>query len=281
MANTLGSDMDRNALLELLDEKKIREYLDANGLGSIRNVDIFSSISSTNDYLLESAFASKQVSVCLSEHQTRGRGRYGHQWVSPNAANLYISMSWPFKVWKQEYETLSLWLLISIAELLERYNCSNIQLKWPNDLCVNKKKLAGVLIERKVNEQKNVFIIGVGLNVAMSLHNNVKIDAPWIDLLSIKSDWGLTRNELAANVISSFYNVLVGLEENQLVDLRARWQTYDILLNNRIEFLNEGKVKLGIVKGIDDLGNIALNLDGELVHMHSAYISEIKIIGNI
>ncbi|MFK7816764.1 MAG: biotin--[acetyl-CoA-carboxylase] ligase [Gammaproteobacteria bacterium] len=272
--------MDRNAFLERLDELKIREYLVVNGLSNVKNVDVFSSIPSTNDYLLESALANKQISVCLSEQQTKGRGRYGHQWVSPSAANLYISMSWPFQVWKQEYETLSLWLLISIAELLEQYGCNNIQLKWPNDLCFDNKKLAGVLIDRKVSQTKNALIIGVGLNVAMSLHNDVKIDAPWVDLLSIKSDWELSRNELAANIISSFYNTLMSLEESRLGDLNDKWQMYDMLLNERIEFLNEGKIKTGCVKGIDDLGNIFLSLDGSLVNMHSAHVSEIKIIGN-
>lgn len=280
MLDTFAKDDDGNAFLVPLDVQKIREYLVAYGLSDIRSVDVFSNITSTNDYLLESALANKQISVCLAEQQTKGRGRYGHQWVSPSAVNLYMSMSWPLQVWKEEYETLSLWLLIAIAELLEKYGCSNIQLKWPNDICVENKKLAGVLIERKVSQTKNTLIIGVGLNVAMSLHNDVSIDTPWIDLVSITSDLEMTRSKLSANVIRSFYNTLTKLEQGLLGELHSKWRPYDMLLNQRIKFLHDGKFNTGFVTGIDELGKIVLDLDGKDVHFHSAHISEIKIIGN-
>ena len=273
-------DMDNTAFLAPLDERKIQEFLRISGVSEIKNIEVFSSLSSTNDYLLENILANKQVSVCLSEQQTKGRGRYGHQWVSPSSLNLYLSMSWPLPVWKQRYETLSLWLLVSMAELLEGYGCQNIQLKWPNDLCVDNKKLAGVLIERKVSQTKNALIIGVGINVAMSLRNDVNINTPWVDLISIKSDWTLSRNELAAQVISSFYNKLRKLENDQLNKLSAKWRSYDMLVDKNIEFLYEGKVSKGFVNELDELGNIVLDLDGKVLYLHSALISEIKIIGN-
>ena len=53
---------------------------------------------------------------------------------------------------------------------------SDIQLKWPNDICVESKKLAGILIERKVSQTRNALVIGVGLNVAMSLNDDVEIE---------------------------------------------------------------------------------------------------------
>ncbi len=280
MPNALSNDNDGNAFLAPLDQQKIREYLVAYGLSDISNVDVFSSLSSTNDYLLDSALPSKQISLCLAERQTKGRGRYGHHWESPSGVNLYMSMSWPLQVWKQEYETLSLWLLIAVAELLEKYGCKHIQLKWPNDICVENKKLAGVLIERKVSQKNNALIIGVGLNVAMSLQNDVNINSPWVDLLSIKSNWYLSRNELAANIIAAFYNTLTKLDKDLSGDLNTKWQPYDMLLDKNIEFLNQGKLNTGLVKGIDELGQIVLDLDGKLVNIHSALISEIKHIGN-
>ncbi len=276
----VGHDLDNHAFLASLDEQKIHEYLAINGLREIQNIKVLCSVSSTNDYLLDSTLANKQVSVCLSEQQTKGRGRYGHKWVSPSAVNLYLSMSWPISVWSNRYETLSLWLLVSIADLLEKYGCHDIQLKWPNDLCVDNKKLAGVLIERKVSQTKNALIIGVGINIAMSLQNEVHIDTPWIDLISIRPGWELSRNELAANIISSFYYTLRKLEEDRLDDLNEKWCSYDMLVDKNIEFLHKGEVKKGLVHGIDDLGNIVLRLDEGLVRLHSALVSEIKIIGN-
>lgn len=272
--------MRDNIVLLPLDEKSISEHLISCGLNHIRTIDVFSSISSTNDYLLNSELANREISVCVAEQQTKGRGRYGHQWESPAALNLYLSMSWPLQAWKEEYEPLSLWLLIDIAELLETLGCNDIQLKWPNDICVESKKLAGILIERKVNQTKNALVIGVGLNVAMSLNDDVEIETPWIDLLSIKPDWQLSRNELAANVVLALCTTLSKLEQNRLIDLTSKWNRYDMLLNKQVVFLHEENIKTGCVKGIDELGKVILELDGKLEHLHSSYISEIKLIGN-
>jgi BirA family biotin operon repressor/biotin-[acetyl-CoA-carboxylase] ligase len=274
---------NRLALAPLLEES-IRQHLSHQGLGSIDNVHVFSSVTSTNDYLLEHELGNEQVAVCVAEQQTQGRGRYGHQWVSPASTNLYLSMSWSSQVLPKQLDALSLWLLIAIAKLLEQLGCADIQLKWPNDLCVQNKKLAGILIERKVSPIRNNLVVGIGLNVAMSLNKKVEIETPWIDLLSIHPDWQLSRNELAAKVVAVLYETLQKLEANQLRNLNAEWKRYDMLLNNTVEFLHDGEIKTGNVKGIDDLGLIILDIGGEpgseLKYLHSAHISEIKIIRN-
>ena len=279
MPPVLDQSMSDHNLLVPLCKVNIEKHLSSYGVGDIKAIQIFSSISSTNDYLLENELAHKEVAICMAEQQTQGRGRYGHQWVSPSAVNLYLSMSWPLQTWKEEYEPLSLWLLIAIADLLGKQGCNNVQLKWPNDICVGNKKLAGILIERKVGQTRNTLVIGVGLNVAMSLNENIEIETPWIDLLSIKSGWQLTRNELAASIIAVFKKTLLKLEENRLGALDSRWRQYDMLLNKRIEFLNKGKKHMGYVKGIDDLGRIILDINGKLEHFYSAHLSEIKLIG--
>lgn len=280
---------NRLALAPLLEES-ICQHLSHQGLGSIGNVHVFSSVTSTNDYLLEHELDNEQVAVCVAEQQTQGRGRYGHQWVSPASVNLYLSMSWSLRGASEQpgesnkLDALSLWLLIAIAKLLEQQGCADIQLKWPNDLCVQNKKLAGILIERKVSPIRNNLVIGIGLNVAMSLNKKVEIETPWIDLLSIQPDWQLSRNELAAKVVAVLYETLQKLEANQLRNLNAEWKPYDMLFNNTVEFLHDGEIKTGNVKGVDDLGLIILDIEGEpeseLKHLHSAHISEIKVIGN-
>ena len=277
--STINASRDSSSMLIALDEESIRKHLDDQHLDNISNIHVFSTISSTNDFLLENELDNRQVAVCVAEAQTQGRGRYGHQWVSPAATNLYLSMSWSLKTWSNQYDALSLWLLITIAKLLERHGCANIQLKWPNDICVQNKKLAGILIERKVNQDNSNLVIGVGLNIAMSLNDDIDIETPWIDLLTIKPDWKQSRNELAAEVIAACYTTLSNLEDNQLSDLDSMWNQYDMLLNKKVEFLLDEKIKIGYAEGIDSLGQIILNIDGHVAHLHSSYISEIKIIG--
>ena len=282
--NIDAPDIDKpniNAVLEPLDVKSIRKYLDSLGVDDIRDIQAFSSIPSTNDYLLEHESESNKVMVCVAEQQTQGRGRYGHQWVSPPTVNLYLSMSWLLPVWEQKHESLCLWLLIALAEFLEELGCENIQLKWPNDICAENKKLAGVLIERKVGKSGNKLIIGVGLNVAMSLKKDVDIETQWIDLHTIKPNWSLSRNELAASVVAIFTKTLSQINNNELTDLSSEWSRYDILLNKEVNFLYKNEVAKGCVKGIDELGQIIVDLDGSLEHLHSAHVSKIKCTGKI
>jgi len=273
------SGRDR-AFLEQLSEENIRKHLALMDVNNIRELLVYSSITSTNDYLLKNVRNDDQIKVCVAEQQSHGRGRYGHEWESPSAVNLYLSMSWPLQVWEKRYESLSLWLLVFLAGMLESYGCTDIQLKWPNDLCVRNKKLSGILIERKVGQNNNQLVVGVGLNVAMSLDDGVKIGTPWIDLLTVKPDWCTSRNELAARVISVIDEVLSKLERNELTSLDAKWAKYDLLLNKEIEFIQQGDKRTACVKGIDEFGQIILDVDGKLESVHSAFIREIRIIGN-
>lgn len=271
----------------LREQSHHRKNLDEICLDEIAKIHVFSSISSTNDYLLEYELDDERFAVCVAEQQIKGRGRYGHQWVSPALANLYLSMLWPLQTLpaqaddSKKLDTLSLWLLIAIAKLLEQHGCTDIQLKWPNDLCVQNKKLAGILIERKISSVNNNLVIGIGLNVAMNLNEGNAIETPWIDLFSIQPDWQISRNELAAKIVALFYETLCKHENNQLGQLGVEWQRYDMLQNKKVKFLRDGSEKSGLVKGLDDSGLIVIDIEDKAEHLHSVHVSEIRVIGNV
>ena len=279
MTTVQNESFINEAVLAPLQEKAIRNHLNKLNVENIGKLHIFSSINSTNDYLLEDKTINEQVLVCLAEQQTRGRGRYGHQWVSPAGVNLYLSILWSVKSTQKPYEVLSLWLLLAMVELLEEHQISGIQLKWPNDICVKEKKLAGILIERKIGKGKKKLVIGVGLNVAMSLRENVQINAPWTDLLSIKSDFQISRNEITAKILATFCETLTKFDQNHLIGLAEKWNEYDMLVNKNVEFLFDGEARSGRVRGIDDLGQIIIENNGQIKHFHSSHISKIKLIG--
>ena len=280
MTTILNNMYVHDAALAPLQEKAVRIHLEKLNVENIGKLRIFSSINSTNEYLLENDFTNDQIIVCLAEQQTQGRGRYGHEWVSPAGVNLYLSMLWPIKYIQKPYEVLSLWLLLAIVELLEEYQISDIQLKWPNDICVREKKLAGILIERKVGKGKNNLVIGLGLNVAMSLIENVQINVPWIDLLSVKPDFQISRNEISAKTLAFFCETLKKFEQNNLIGLAEKWNEYDMLLNKKVEFLFNGVANSGTAKGIDDLGQIIIENDGQLMYLHSSHVRKLKLTEN-
>ena len=251
---------------------RIRSYLADLGTDIIDTIDIFSSITSTNDYLAHERF-SRCKAVCIANQQTQGRGRFGHQWWSPPGVNLYLSMAWPMRQWHRQYEKMSLWVLVAIAQLLERLEFSGVQLKWPNDICIDYKKVGGILIERKSNQ----LIIGIGLNIAMSNLKNTQLKNAWTDLISNKPDWEMCINEFAAQVIATLFKIVTRLENLRSAGLSSKWSRYDMLFQHQVTFTHQGKRTAGIVRGIDERGQIIMDINGESLHLHSSQISDIKL----
>ncbi len=278
MTKSNNNSADSESILSPIQADSIRNCLVNQGVNNIGKIDVFSSITSTNDYLAQKKYINKnEMVVCIAEEQTKGRGRFGHQWWSPPGVNLYLSMLRSLNQWSRQYEILSLWLLIAIAGLLERLKFNGVQLKWPNDICIQNKKLGGILIERKSNQKSHHLIIGIGLNIAMTKTKDAKPETAWIDLISIKPDWVMSRNEFAAHVISSVSKTLANLENNILENLSSTWSRYDLMRHREVEFTYENQRKVGIAQGIDELGQIIMQVNGKVRHLHSAHVSEITL----
>ena len=280
MATLINKAPNRKNILLPLCGNSIRSHLLELKIEESIHIDVFSTLSSTSDYLSQTYFTKQRESnayhLCLAEEQTAGRGRFGHQWWSPAGVNLYLSLYCPHVRWRKEYDALSLWCLIALTELLERHGVNNIQLKWPNDICSDNKKLGGILIERK-SEQ---IIIGVGLNVAMSsLETDCSFPSvnSWVDLLMLHPDWCMNRNELAANVFKVLQETLHGLESNSLHNLENSWAKHDAMLGKKVKFTYQEKPCHGTMCGIDEEGLAKIKIDEKILHLHSAHVCDIKL----
>lgn len=139
----------------------------------------FESVTSTNDWAKAhvDSFPLKALTVVTAETQTQGRGRFGRRWASPTGENLYITFSF-FASAADPVEITHL-LALTASQLLEEKGV-NTQIKWPNDLLVKRKKIAGILCE---TVQDQWIIIGMGLNVNMPTESLAQIDQPATSLL--------------------------------------------------------------------------------------------------
>lgn len=149
--------------LDLLCANKIKNIAPCIDQFNLR-LELFSSIDSTNSYLLRHSDLAGRI--CVAELQTQGRGRRGRAWVSPYAQNVYLSIGWGFDGGVAVIEGLSLAVGVAIAHALQKQGVSGIELKWPNDVLYCGKKLAGILIEM-VGDPSGYcqVVIGVGVNV--------------------------------------------------------------------------------------------------------------------
>jgi BirA family biotin operon repressor/biotin-[acetyl-CoA-carboxylase] ligase len=256
--------------IQLLNHNKI---CDCRSINSPPELEVLNVIDSTNRYLKEKISELNNGHACIAEAQTAGRGRHGRVWVSPFGSSLYLSLYWSFAGGYQSVGGLSLCIGVAVVNALKELGVAEIQLKWPNDIYANGKKLAGVLIEAEGQmDGECKCIIGIGLNVALPKNIN-GIDQPWIDLAQITSNV-VDRNKLVALLLDELIFTLNKFEQEGLKPFVNTWRSLDIYNNKFVQLIVGKKVIVGICRGIDDSGALLLEKDG---HCHAYHGGEISV----
>lgn len=256
--------------LELLDALLIRQGLSEAAVVCVEALDVFEQLASTNvaaaDYSLGS---SSRGYVCLAEHQLRGRGRRGRQWVSPYGCNIYLSIAWQFEGAAQ-LEGLSLAVGAVIAQTLKQLGVAEVQLKWPNDILLNGKKLGGVLLEMSGDPSDICkVVVGVGLNVRMP--ENMHIDQPWVALSQQLPN--VSRNHLASKLIDDLLEMLSDFSTKSFRAYRDCWQSFDAYKGCPVRVSSGQRILEGVAEGVSDNGALCLRVDGVIQQVHGGEVS--------
>ena len=126
----------------------------------------FNTVTSTNDMAINLIKEEKKEIGCVyAEKQTKGRGRYGRKWIS-NKGNLFSSIFFPLKKNYPPFNEFSIINPVIVSDVIKNFcKKENINLKFPNDILVNGKKICGILQEIITLNSKKFLIIGIGLNI--------------------------------------------------------------------------------------------------------------------
>ena len=249
--------------VDLLDGQAITGALAVAAKPHLSKINIFQTIDSTNTYARELA-EKNSVSglVILAEQQTGGRGRRGKSWVSPFAANIYLSIVWDFEQGAEALEGLSLAVGVAVRRALIAHGVQGVKLKWPNDIYVEQKKLGGILLEMIGDPAGHCsVVIGVGLNVSMPVSQASAIDQDWTDVATELQDKLPARNKLAAELISEILPLLGTFQEQGFAAYRDEWQAADAFYGQPAVISTPKQSIAGIVKGVDINGALRLELD--------------------
>lgn len=255
--------------LQLLDEAAIRARLPSGHLAVLPVID------STNQYLIERIGTLAPGDACVAEYQAQGRGRRGRQWISPFGNNLYLSLYWRLEQGPAAAGGLSLMVGIVMAEVLQRLGAEGVRVKWPNDLYLNDRKLAGILVEinGKAGDAAHV-VIGAGINLAMREPAAGMIDQGWINLQ--EAGIVIDRNALVAELTATLRQALRQFEGEGFAPFVARWQALDNFFDRPVKLLIGDREIRGIARGIDAQGALLLEQDGE---RHAYLGGEISLRG--
>lgn len=258
-----------------LDEQLIRQHLDNKLFTKQTNLHLFATIDSTNQFLKELAH-NASIDICCAEKQTRGRGRFGRQWVSPFGENIYCSSRWELNCCLSHLSGLSLVVGLAILATLQDINIhQDIRIKWPNDILWGAKKLCGILIEiiAETNSCAQV-IIGIGMNVNTATHEQPLPDKPWCSLYEITGTY-FDRNSLLANLIYHLDQYLEKFLSMGFSAFSHDWQKVDYLQGQFIKVSQPTGSISGYACGINELGQLCLR--DELGKMHYLSIGDTSL----
>ena len=241
--------------IQLLNEEHIKSQIDTGSVAVLPVID------STNQYLLDRLETLRSGDACIAEYQQAGRGRRGRQWFSPFGANLYLSMFWRLEQGPAAAVGLSLVIGIVMAEVLRELGAKDVRVKWPNDLYLNDRKLAGILVELtgKTGDAAQI-VIGVGINLAMRNVVTDMINQSWINLQ--EAGINIDRNALAIKIIKELRKALQLFEDEGLAPFLSRWESLDNFINRQVKLVIGDREIYGICRGINEQGGLLLEQDG-------------------
>jgi len=227
-----------------------------------REIDCLKQLSSTNLIAREAAAAgAPEGLVVLADSQSAGRGRLGRNWTSPEGVNLYASVLLRPQLSPLDAPQLTFLSAVATAEVLDEVCGLNARVKWPNDVLVNGRKIAGLLNELGAEtEQIHFLVLGIGLNVNMSA-DQFPADLRY-PATSVMLETGTTQARLP--LVRALLRRIDELYHDLLAEgfgpLRRRWEARFDLLDRQVEVDQGQQIITGVVAGLDTDGALRLFL---------------------
>jgi len=234
-----------------------------------KQILIFKSTGSTNDVAWEYATDEKNSGLCVfAEEQTAGRGRGGAKWLSAQGQSILCSIL--LVDCQCGAELLTLASAVAVAEAINRYTQLETRVKWPNDIIIKGKKVAGILLESKTTDNRVDYVIGVGINCHQKeeFFQKHEFQMPPTSI-DIESNTIVDRNLLATELLASFDEWLTIAQAGspKIIDT---WSRLNSQLGHRVTVEYDQKRFSGNCIGVDPANGLILQLDDGGVRMFDA-----------
>jgi len=246
----------------------------------LEKLQVLNVTTSTNDQLMGNSLdKSGRFIACIANQQTAGKGRNGHDWYSPADANVYMSIGVLLDGQQsRELNGLSLASGVSLARLFDSMGL-NVELKWPNDILSDDKKLAGILVETRMRAQQVFVVVGVGVNVAMPEQVDEIIDQPWTDLTSLMGRESVPdRNQLAAQILTALIQCLLQYIKGGFESFAMDWKKYDMLSGRNVIIKSDETEFSAKVLGVNEDLGLKVQINEEEKVFYAADI-KLKVTG--
>lgn len=259
--------MNRNAI----KKERIEQWLGEAASGM--ELQIFEELDSTNRYVKELAEnGAPEGVVVIAEAQSRGRGRLGRSFFSPEGTGIYMTVLLRPKIELQNAVRLTSMTAVAVAEAIERVCEVPAQIKWVNDIFLNQKKVCGILAEAGIDAAGQTLkyaVVGIGINVGkMVFPDELKEIAT-----SVEKECGqeIQREVLIAEVLRSLRKWYPSIQDGSFLPESKR---RSVLLGKEIQVhCHDGSFYEAVAVDLDDMGHLIIEKDGQRELLHSGEVS--------
>jgi BirA family biotin operon repressor/biotin-[acetyl-CoA-carboxylase] ligase len=243
----------------MIKVKKIMNMLETEYVG--REIHYFQKLSSTNTVAKEQAKKNaKEGTVIIAETQAQGRGRLNRPWFSPKGG-VWLSIILRPEIAAEEAPKITLITSVAVAKTLHQLYGLKTEIKWPNDVLIEAKKVCGILTEASTEEKKaNIVIIGIGINANFALEalpNNLRMTATTLKEVLRKN---VNIEKLICVLLKEFEECYRLFKQKKVKELLEEWRKMAGFLGRKIEVASFGENWVGKAVDIDESGALIVEL---------------------
>jgi len=237
-------------------------------------VRILSQVDSTNEEIRRNLNKNTPEGlVVIADQQTHGKGRLGRSWHSEPGTGLYLSALLRPVMSIENLACITLMAGLATASAIRQQISTWVKLKWPNDILLNGKKIAGILCECITDSGKNPAVItGIGINLSHThFPESIKDTATSLKLETGKN---VSREDIALSLLQNLDSEYENFLQGKIESLIQRWTQQTDMFGNTITVYQKEKIRVGTAMGLDPHGKLILQTPkGEQMLIESGEIS--------
>ncbi len=215
--------------------------------------------------------------IIVSEQQTKGKGRFSRHWHSIVKKGIYCSIILRPNFKPEDAPGLSLMTAVAMADTCAEFTKATVQIKWPNDILLNRKKTAGILTELSAEKNKiNHVIVGIGMNI-----NHDANDFPFelketATSVALENCSHINRVQFLQKFLVNFENLYTQYKHDRLASMLTKLRDYSSLIGTQIQLASGNDIIDGKVLDINQDGALLLDCDGEIKTICSGEVTVLK-----
>jgi len=254
--------------------------MDVNKIGNLptkwlgKNQYYFREINSTNRAAKDLAeMYEPEGTIVMADRQTEGEGRLGRKWLS-SGEGLWFSVILRPKRDPSDAPQITLLAAVAVAEAIKKKTNLITGIKWPNDILIHQRKVCGILTELNVNEEDYFVILGIGINVNISLEDFGAELGEIATSLLIESGEIVHKVELLKEVLLKLEEWYLIWQEQGFEPIRQAWKKQNITLGQKVKITSLHEYEFGEALDIDDSGALIVkNDEGEIKNFNFGEVS--------